>query len=390
MMAADEPTPVVMTTESEGADGGARPSEGSGDDDEPVGTLSQAIAQTAKRAKPVDEGERKGEDGPDEDEDIQPASMLAMAESLILFHPAVNQAEASRESSVSPVKRTEDVAGGSEDDGNRGSIPLPFISSSSSSDGPEPGKSGVFTYLDHVIEIVQLDPPLPLPSPPPVLLLLLELNKTGGAADADVEEHVRADGLSHPSGRELPTAKEQVLLLPPDSHSTHEETSRPLPPPTLPSSTEGRSRHDVGNVTSNDTLPPDPDDVVDIVDADVIIGGHVPDYDTTEAISLGTASPDWFSLAGNISEDILSPHWPDVISYRGPPVPPAGPCECSCPTTSTVPTIILPTCPTLPTETTTTPTTTTSTSPSTTTTTARTTTSTTQLIPPILILEGKC
>lgn len=351
--------------------------------------------------------------------DEEPAAM-ALAESLILLHPPVMMRsspppssskaahqEGSEKSSIRPVNINETAEVEKE---AVGAAPL------------------VFAYDDHVIEIVQLDPPLPLP-PPPLLLLLNKTTAYPASAEA-TGRPVSPDQPSHPSAEadelfSLPSAsvnnqQQDQHPAPLDSHSSHDTLLRPFL----------ATRIGIGNVTSNDVLPPDPDGAV-ITDAGESNDFHHP-----------IPSSDWLTLmAGNISEDILTiESWPDVISYRGPIVhlPTVdGECDCSCPcmtaetttsmtwdattfdpqnspteATTTVPhncpTLSdheeIKTCPTPPTCPTTAEQVTCPTCPEMTTLTSPvcpicptvpttplpTPSTTTQLIPPILILEGKC
>jgi len=393
-------------------------SEGSGFDSTDQLPTSKGIVHPVSSAVGM-EAER------DHDEVDEPAAM-ALAESLILLHPAVRNHPAvepvatlpvlhqdgSKESSISPVNRT---AGAEEEEEEAGGV----------------GGELVFVaYHDHVIEIVQLEPPSPLP-PPPLLL-----NKTR-ANPAAVGQPVSPDQPSHPSAADVP----DELLAPSasvsigDPHSEHDVL--------LPSSATTRFGGG-GDITSNDVLPPDPDIIMDADESNA----PVPAPSVSPPPATGRPSSDWIALmAGNISEDVLDVDpWPDVISYRGRSVvhlPQINECDCSCqsstilstttlenlsPSTtpnilsyddttttdpSTIPTfldyadvtlsttiesmsstlttpesleatpplscpeIILPTCPVCP-----------STEPPQTT--PSPTSTTTQLIPPILILEGKC
>ena len=76
------------------------------------------------------------------------------------------------------------------------------------------------------------------------------------------------------------------------------------------------------NVT-NDTLPPEADET----EPDLAVNGTWP---VTRRIDPAQVL---LSMAGNISEELLTPWSPDVISYRGSVVQPSG-CNCQCPVTA--------------------------------------------------------
>jgi hypothetical protein len=349
-----------------------------------------------------------------------------------------------------------------------------------------------FAYDDHVVEIVQLDPfatVIPVPAPhlrqeeePSSSLAKPEppMNKTTSNSAVDVI----ADSSSHPSSggdddddfKLLFEPTPLLLLVTPPMSTKEEQVSTILQSqenddvPRLSSATESEAAASAGstfleiphhhqrlnanvsqlmplNVT-NDTLPPDADEI----EPDPAVNGTwplvivptdrpLPVKDHANGVMIDS-SPSLLSisLAGNISEELLSP-WlpPDVISYRGPVVQSAfltpestttiavadeyAGCDCQCPsdallvtppavdsmptsffpTTQSIPDLVPLSCPPLPpacvmtevlTSTTTTtttamPTTTTEATTTPTTTTATTPTTTTKMIPPILILEGE-
>ena len=76
------------------------------------------------------------------------------------------------------------------------------------------------------------------------------------------------------------------------------------------------------NVT-NDTLPPEADET----EPDLAVNGTWP---VTRRIDPAQVL---LSMAGNISEELLTPWSPDVISYRGSVAQPSG-CDCQCPVTA--------------------------------------------------------
>jgi hypothetical protein len=503
MMVADQPPSERPRQRGQQEDGPsaeeAESFESSGDDKETVAAIV-ATKKTGGKIVTVELlGETKAANPARVEErfvdDLVPAEEMAVAESLILLpstspakpqiHPAQQQ-----QPKDSPARSDAASFNSSQTSAGQHLLLLTGEEEEDEEDGDGEGRASTeFAYDDHVVEIVQLDP---LPAVIPVVagsqLRRREepaeeplMNKTTSNSAVDVI----ADSSSHPSSGGGDDEEDDFKLLsqpPPPSPPAAVGTIGPSQNddvPRLSSSSSAQEEEAAAagstlpildaNVSSqplngtNDTLPPDgdeiePDPAVNgtwppvivpparpwLAAADGDANGVVRDSSSQSLLSVS-------SLAGNISEELLSP-WlpPDVISYRGPvvqsdfliptestttvavtaasPADYAG-CDCQCPfadalaTPSTdsdaaavdsIPTSVLTTpqsipdpvplsCPTPPppppacvmtealtTTTTAMPATTTeaTTTPTPTTTTA-TTTTTTKMIPPILILEGE-
>ena len=350
------------------------------------------------------------------DDDLVPAEM-AVAEALILLPPALVRLD------PTTTPATDQLAVGDSSvnetaDGIDGHHLLLRPTDS----------SGEFAYDDHVIEIVQLDP-LASPSAQAAALWQQQqrpappMNKTTSNPAADVIP----DSSSHPSTSgeafepltttttppTLPTTEAQVTIRPSHNDSISSSNAAQLNSsgPAESSFHSVEILHRLANVSSqlmpnvtNDTLPPDADET----EPDLAVKGTWP---VTRRIDPAQVL---LSMAGNISEELLTPWSPDVISYRGSVVQPSG-CDCQCPVTTTTTTdaedettttYVIPTeppspnpvtqpidpvqfsCPTLP-ATTTTAMSTAAETEATTTATPTTPPTTTKMIPPILILEGE-
>lgn len=442
MMAADQP-PTELQQDPAAAAGQKElavdddPFESSGDDKETafVQTKGKSVGGDGRRVV-LTQPDQKADLVVERDDDLLPASQMAIAESLILLpSPTPGRLEKKNESDLGQQQNEErlktttlaplrpSITSRSDPSVNQtGSDHLLLVHDHIDQDetGPE------FVYEDHVIEIVQLDPlasVTPQPSPllvahhPATTAASPSMNKTG----SNPVEDVIVDISSHPSSGQtlletLSSTDETVTIQP--QNDLFVESNGPVheSPSRLNLSDPGRLSDDwpepiqslarlanvsdsvlpLANIT-NDTLPPDWDEMEASFNGTwpLIVPLVGPRIDSDSAKVL-------VSLAGNISEELL-PQWRDVISYRGPvqSLPPIGQSDCHCPcldasplttdpvpTTETIPQSTLDpipfNCPLLDISTTST-TTTTTTMPTTTT----EATTTTQMIPPILILEGE-
>lgn len=383
MMAADQP-PTELQQDPAAVAAGQKdlavdydPFESSGDDKETpfVKTKGKSVGGDGRRVV-LTEPDQEADLVVERDDDLVPASQMAIAESLILLPPTPVRQEKKNESAQGQQESQErlkttttkttlaplrpSITARSDPSVNQtGSDHLLLVRDDMDDDdiGPE------FAYDDHVIEIVQLDPlasvtPQPSPllvvphHPAPAAPASPSMNKTRSNPVKDVI----ADIPSHPSSGDqtletLSSTEETVTIQP--ENELFVESNAPAraavdePSSRLNLSDPGRPSDDwperiqplarLANVShsilpllpniTNDTLPPDSDEIEASVNGTwpLIVPLVRPPIDSDSLKVLD-------SLAGNISAELL-PQWRDVISYRGPvqSLAPIDQCDCHCP-----------------------------------------------------------